>query len=121
NNNNSLVLRLTDGGRNFMLSGDIEKKVEGVLVSENAPLPADFLKVPHHGSKTSPTEPFLEAVQPKFAVISVGESNSFGHPRPGSSSVASRGNSRVPHRPRWRSQRLDRRKFPEGSIVCGGR
>jgi competence protein ComEC len=82
NNNNSLVLRLTDGSRNFMLSGDIEKKVEGALVSENAPLRADFLKVPHHGSKTSSTEPFLEAVQPKFAVISVGESNSFGHPSP---------------------------------------
>jgi competence protein ComEC len=56
--------------------------VEGALVSENVPLQADFLKVPHHGSKTSSTEPFLEAVQPKFAVISVGESNSFGHPSP---------------------------------------
>jgi competence protein ComEC len=82
NNNNSLVLRLTDGNRNFMLSGDIEKKVEGALLSERAPLQADFLKVPHHGSKTSSTEAFLEAVQPKLAVISVGESNSFGHPSP---------------------------------------
>lgn len=82
NNNNSLVLRLTDGNRNFMLSGDIEKKVEAALVSERAPLQADSLKVPHHGSKTSSIEAFLEAVQPKLAVISVGESNSFGHPSP---------------------------------------
>jgi competence protein ComEC len=80
NNNNSLVLRLTDGNRNFMLSGDIKKKVEAALVSEKAPRQADFLKVPHHGSKTSSTEGFLAAVQPKIAVISVGESNSFGHP-----------------------------------------
>jgi competence protein ComEC len=82
NNNNSLVLRLTDGNQSFMLSGDIEKKVEAALVSEKAPLRADFLKVPHHGSKTSSTDPFLEAVQPKIAVISVGESNSFGHASP---------------------------------------
>jgi competence protein ComEC len=82
NHNNSLVLRLTDGSRNFMLSGDIEEKVEGALVSENTPLEADFLKVPHHGSKTSSTEAFLQSVQPKIAVISVGESNSFGHPSP---------------------------------------
>jgi molybdopterin-containing oxidoreductase family iron-sulfur binding subunit len=43
-------------------------------------LDADFLKVPHHGSRTSTTEPFLESVHPKFAAISVGESNPFGHP-----------------------------------------
>ena len=46
----------------------------------DAPLKADFLKVPHHGSKTSSTDAFVEAVAPKFAVVSVGDGNQFGHP-----------------------------------------
>ncbi|MGA9630439.1 MAG: DNA internalization-related competence protein ComEC/Rec2, partial [Candidatus Acidiferrales bacterium] len=83
-NNNSLVLRLADGRDHFLLTGDIEKQAEEQLVAEQAqePLAADFLKVPHHGSKTSSTEAFLQAVEPHFAVVSVGESNAFGHPAP---------------------------------------
>ena len=83
-NNNSLVLRLSDGRVHFLLTGDIEKQAEEQLVAEQAqePLAADFLKVPHHGSKTSSTEAFLQAVEPHFAVVSVGESNAFGHPAP---------------------------------------
>ena len=76
----SLVMRLTDGSLHFMLPGDAEQKVENELASEQAPLAAEFLKVPHHGSKTSSTEQFLEAVAPKIAVASVGESNPYGHP-----------------------------------------
>ncbi|MGH9714269.1 MAG: ComEC/Rec2 family competence protein [Candidatus Acidiferrales bacterium] len=79
-NDNSIVLRLQDGRIHFLLSGDIEKRVESTLVGEHAPLAADFLKVPHHGGKTSSTEPFLAAVAPQFAVVSVGEANPFGHP-----------------------------------------
>jgi competence protein ComEC len=79
-NDNSLVLTLDDGIVNFLLPGDIEKKVENELVAEDAPLKADFLKVPHHGSKTSSTDAFVEAVAPKFAVVSVGDGNQFGHP-----------------------------------------
>lgn len=79
-NNNSLVLRLSDGHARFLLTGDIEKKTEEELVVEHAPLTADFLKVPHHGSKTSSTQPFLAAVDPRVAVVSVGESNAFGQP-----------------------------------------
>jgi len=79
-NDDSLVLRLSDGGVHFLLSGDIEQKVENGLVAEGAPLAATFLKVPHHGSKTSSTAPFLGAVAPQIAVVSVGESNPFGHP-----------------------------------------
>lgn len=79
-NDDSLVMTLDDGVINFLLPGDIEKKVENELVAENAPLQADFLKVPHHGSKTSSTDAFVAAVAPKFAVVSVGDGNQFGHP-----------------------------------------
>jgi competence protein ComEC len=81
-NADSIVMRLVDGQRRFLLTGDIERGVESSLVDERAPLASDFLKVPHHGSKTSSTEPFLEAVAPKVAVVSVGEGNPFGHPAP---------------------------------------
>lgn len=81
-NNSSLVMRFSDGRTHFLLTGDIEKQTEEELVAEREPLAADFLKVPHHGSKTSSTQAFLEAVAPHFAVVSVGESNAFGHPAP---------------------------------------
>jgi competence protein ComEC len=73
-------MRFTDGSFHFILPGDAEQKVENQLAGESAPLGAEFLKVPHHGSKTSSTQTFLEAVAPKIAVASVGESNPYGHP-----------------------------------------
>lgn len=79
-NNDSVVLRLKDGGIRFLLSGDIERQVETTLTQEHEPLTADFLKVPHHGSKTSSTQAFVDAVTPRVAVISVGEGNSYGLP-----------------------------------------
>jgi competence protein ComEC len=79
-NDNSLVIRIQDGSESFLLPGDIEKKVENELVDEHAPLAANFLKVPHHGSKTSSTDAFVGAVGPRVAVVSVGEGNQFGHP-----------------------------------------
>jgi competence protein ComEC len=79
-NDASLVLRLTDGDARFLLTGDIEKQTEEKLVEARLPLGADFLKVAHHGSKTSSTDDFLAAVSPRYAAVSVGESNSFGHP-----------------------------------------
>ncbi len=79
-NDDSLVMRIQDGGESFLLPGDIEKHVENELVDEQAPLAADFLKVPHHGSRTSSTDAFVGAVAPKVAVVSVGEGNQFGHP-----------------------------------------
>jgi competence protein ComEC len=79
-NDDSLVLRLSDGSVRFLLAGDIQQHVEEDLTRDRAPIAADFLKVPHHGSKTSSTEPFLAAVAPKVAVISVGEVNPFRHP-----------------------------------------
>jgi competence protein ComEC len=82
-NDDSLVLRLEDGSVRFLLAGDIQKKVEQRLVKEDAGIAADFLKVPHHGSKTSSTPDFVAAVAPKVAVVSAGEANPFGHPAPG--------------------------------------
>jgi competence protein ComEC len=79
-NNDSLVMRLSDGSETMLLTGDIEKPVERTLTGDGAQLTADFLKVPHHGSKTSSTQGLLDAVHPHFAVISVGEDNGFGQP-----------------------------------------
>ena len=79
-NDDSLVLRLSDGRVRLLLPGDIQERVEDKLVADHAPLRADFLKVPHHGSKTSSTEEFLSAVAPTVAVVSVGQGNPFGQP-----------------------------------------
>lgn len=79
-NNDSLVIHLAHGRESFLLPGDIENPVESDLAQRGDSLASNVLKVPHHGSRTSATEPLLSAVKPSFAVISVGETNSFGHP-----------------------------------------
>jgi len=81
-NNDSLVLRLTYGRHSFLLTGDIDRRVERELIGSGALGPAAVLKVAHHGSRTSTTEPFLELVRPAFAVISSGYENSFDNPHP---------------------------------------
>src|SRR5207302_3299016 len=78
-NNDSLVLRVDWGKTSALLAGDVEKKQEHFLAAEN--VHADLLKVAHHGSATSSTPEFLAAVAPRYAVISSGFRNSFGHPR----------------------------------------
>lgn len=79
-NEDSLVLHIEDGSTSFLLTGDIEQKEESEIATNEGPIAADFLKVPHHGSKTSSTSPFLAAVRPQIAVISVGAGNAYGHP-----------------------------------------
>jgi competence protein ComEC len=81
-NNDSLVLRITYGSRSFLLTGDMERGIEAKLLAAGADLHADVLKVGHHGSRTSSTQAFLEAVSPSVALISAGYENSFGHPHP---------------------------------------
>jgi competence protein ComEC len=81
-NDHSVVLRVGLGGISFLLPGDIEAGVERRLAADGAPLGATVLKAPHHGSKTSSCEPFLTAVDPQVAVVSVGADNRFGHPAP---------------------------------------
>lgn len=78
-NNSSLTAKLIFNDTSFLLTGDIEEKVDKELIENNADLEADVLKVAHHGSDTSTSEDFLNQVNPRFAVISVGE-NKFGHP-----------------------------------------
>ncbi len=78
------MLRITYGSRSFLLTGDMERGIESKLLASGIDLHADVLKVGHHGSRTSSTEPFLEAVSPSIALISAGFENSFGHlPRSG--------------------------------------
>ena len=64
------------------MTGDIEKEAEAALVRSGSNLSVDVVKVPHHGSKTSSTAGFVSLVRPQLAVISVGLTSMFGHPRP---------------------------------------
>jgi len=79
-NDDSVVLRLVYGSVSILLAGDIEESTEASLVQSGANLRVDLLKVPHHGSRTSSTDAFIDAVNPRYAVISVGERSRFGHP-----------------------------------------
>jgi competence protein ComEC len=81
-NNDSLGIRITYRQRSLLLTGDMEKPMELRALIDGRPLRADILKVGHHGSNTSSTDPFLDAVSPVFAVISDGFENSFRHPNP---------------------------------------
>jgi competence protein ComEC len=81
-NNNSVVTRLVYGQVSVLLPGDIEAVVERALVGaiRESPLRSTVLKAAHHGSCSSTTPEFLEAVDPQVVVISVGADNDFGHP-----------------------------------------
>lgn len=81
NNNNSIVLRVRFGERKFLLTGDIEKETERILLGSPEFLQADVVKVAHHGSQTSSTEDFVKATKAKAAIISVGRDSPFGHPK----------------------------------------
>jgi len=81
-NANSIVVKLTYKNVSFLLPGDAEEATEDRLLKEQGTgvLSSTVLKVTHHGSKYATTQEFLDAVNPKIAVISVGEGNSYGHP-----------------------------------------
>ncbi len=82
-NNNSVVSRIDYGRASFLLSADIFMEAENALISSDAPLRANVLKVAHHGSGNASSRRFLEAVRPDLAVISAGAGNPFGHPDDG--------------------------------------
>lgn len=79
-NNGALVLKLLYGPQSVLLTADIEAQIENKLRVSGVDLRADFLKIAHHGSKTSTTGDFLKAVDPRVAFIEVGKNNRYGHP-----------------------------------------
>ena len=79
-NNNSIVLKVNAGETAFLFTGDAEETAEKDILQADYDLQADVLKVGHHGSSTSRSQAFLQAVKPKYAVISVGVGNSYHHP-----------------------------------------
>lgn len=81
-NNASLVLRMRYGTTSLLLTGDAEEGAERDMTAACPDLHADILKLGHHGSRTSTTEQFLQAVHPQAAIVSVGANNIFGHPNP---------------------------------------
>lgn len=83
-NNSSIVAKLTYGDVDFMLTGDAPSSIEDYLVGRyGEALLSEVLKLGHHGSKTSTSELFLEAVSPEYAVVSAGKDNRYGHPHAG--------------------------------------
>ena len=79
-NNTSIVLKITYGNTAYIFTGDAERETEQAILNRGTDLSATVLKVGHHGSDTSTTYPFLREIMPEYAIISVGEGNSYGHP-----------------------------------------
>jgi len=81
-NDDSLVMRIRFGSTSFLLTGDMEKKIERELADVGLLEHDDVLKVGHHGSRTSSTPQLLDLERPAFGIISAGFDNSYGHPHP---------------------------------------
>ena len=77
-NDTSIVLKLEYNTTSFLFMGDASSKIENTILDKS--IQSDVLKVGHHGSKTSTSNRFLEKVNPKYAIISVGKDNSYSHP-----------------------------------------
>lgn len=79
-NNASIAVLLTYGNTRFLFTGDAEEKEEQDILQAGEDVSADVYQAGHHGSRTSSSDIFLQAVHPQYAVISCGEGNSYGHP-----------------------------------------
>ena len=79
-NDSSIVTRIDYGNTSFIITGDAEDWSEYMMIDAGVNLKADVLRVAHHGSSTASTLEFLQAVQPTYAVVSVGKDNGYGHP-----------------------------------------
>ncbi|EKN70933.1 hypothetical protein BABA_03689 [Neobacillus bataviensis LMG 21833] len=79
-NSSSAVLKVTNGENRFLFTGDATVKAEQDMIASGANLQADVLKLGHHGANTSTSEAFLTKVQPKYAIVSAGKDNQYGHP-----------------------------------------
>ena len=79
-NNTSIVMKLEFGNTSFLFAGDAERDEEQEILNAGYDISADVLKVGHHGSDSSTSYVWLREIMPKYAVISVGKGNSYGHP-----------------------------------------
>ena len=79
-NNYSPIIKISHGNNTFLFTGDAEEDIEKEVLINNFNLNSEVLKVGHHGSSTSSSLEFLEKVNPKISIISVGKNNSYGHP-----------------------------------------
>ncbi len=79
-NDDSLVMKITYGEVDILFTGDIGKNAELRLIASGQDLRSEVLKVPHHGSRTSSSAPFLDAVQPHYAIFSLGQGNRYQFP-----------------------------------------
>ncbi|MCL1136990.1 DNA internalization-related competence protein ComEC/Rec2 [Shewanella pneumatophori] len=80
-NNGSCVIRVSDSSNSLLLTGDIEKQVELALVAKGKSLQSRLLIAPHHGSNTSSTAEFIDAVAPELVVFPAGFNNRYGFPK----------------------------------------
>ena len=81
-NDDSLVMKLTYREVDILFTGDIGKKAEARIIASGQDLRSEVLKVPHHGSSTSSSAPFIDAVEPRYAIFSLGQSSQYQFPHP---------------------------------------
>ncbi len=79
-NNNSVVMHISIGETSFMMTGDAESGVEKTILENYSDIGATILKAGHHGSDSSSTKSFVDAVNPEAVIIHVGKDNKYGHP-----------------------------------------
>lgn len=79
-NDHSIVIKLSYGETVFLLQADAEKRTEASILESGTDIKADVLKLGHHGSSTSNTNEYIEAVDPDYGIISLGKDNKYGHP-----------------------------------------
>ncbi len=79
-NNNSLVSRIVFGNNAFLFGGDSSVDAEKLLLEKGTDISCDYMHIAHHGSRSSSSDAYLDAVGPKYATISCGKDNSYGHP-----------------------------------------
>ncbi len=79
-NNYSICLRVDYGNTRLILTGDAEIKIEDMILDSGVDINADIFQVGHHGSVTSNSQGFLNAMKPQIAIVSAGEGNDYGHP-----------------------------------------
>lgn len=94
-NNYSIAIRLVYGDNSFLFLGDAESESEKEMLQSGRKLKADVLKAAHHGSSSSLSEEFMQAVAPVYAVISCGKDNDYGHPHEAVLNILRRGGCRV--------------------------